>query len=188
MHRLVHLWAQDRLSEADRQNHISTTRVLLSESIKRSLRTEDYAFRRKLLPHIHRCQNPNPKTRSLVENTQDATNFVSVYYENGYVAEAQALEVQVLELCKSTLGLEHLDTLASKANLASPFQKQGRWTEAEAPQVQVLELHKCTLGPEHPDTLTNVGYLAYMYYSNNRAAHMYTSRIALIHKRVGTRV
>ena len=168
MHRLVHFWAQDRLSEADRQNHISITRALLSKSIEWTFQTEDYAFRRKLLPHIHKSQNPSRETKYIVENTRDATNFALVYFENGNMADAQALEAQVLELRKSTLGPEHPHTLTSMANLASTFWSQGRWTEAEALQVQVLELHKSTLGPEHPDTLTSMANLASTFSDQGR--------------------
>ena len=168
MHRLVHFWAQDRLSEADRQNHISTTRALLSISIKWTFQTEDYAFRRKLLPHIHRCQNPSPKTNPLIENTQDATKFALVYFENGNMAEAEALQAQALELCKSTLEPQHPDTLASMANLASTFWNQGRWTKAEALQAQALELCKSTLGPKHPHTLTSMANLASTFSSQGR--------------------
>ena len=180
MHRLVHFWAQDRLSKADRQNHISTTRALLSKSIEWNFQTQDYAFRRKLLPHIYRCQNSNPKTKSLVENTLDAKKFALVYFENGNMAEAEALQVQVLELSKSTLGPEHPHTLTSMANLASTFSNQGRWAEAEALEVQVLELSKSTLGPEHPHTLTSMGNLASTFSNQGRWAEAQALQVQVL--------
>ena len=168
MHRLVHFWAQDRLSEADRQNHTSTIRALMSKSIQWTFKTEDYALRRKLLPHIHRCQNPNRETKCFVESIQDFTNFALVYSGNGNMADAEALEVHVLELRKSTLGLEHRDTLSSMADLASTFCNEGCWTEAEALQLQALELRKSTLGLEHPHTLKTMANLKSTFSSQGR--------------------
>ena len=186
MHRLVHIWAQDRLSKADRQNHISTTRVLLSKSIKWTFQTEDYAFRRRLLPHIHRCQNLIPKTKPLVENTQDAMSFALVYYENGNMAKAEALQVQALELRKNTLGPEHPHTLTSMASLALTFSNQARWTEAEALQAQVLELRKGTLGPEHPHTLTSIASLALTFSNQGRWTEAEALQAQVLELRKGT--
>jgi Tetratricopeptide repeat len=78
-------------------------------------------------------------------------NLASTYRSQGRYTEAEKLVVQVIEVRKTVLGLEHPDTLASVNNLASIYWNQGRWAEAEKVNVQVMEAFKTVLGPEHPD-------------------------------------
>jgi len=66
----------------------------------------------------------------------------------------------VIETRKRVLGVEHLETLTSIANLASTFWNHGRWKEAEELFVQVIETRKRVLGVEHPSTLTSIANLA----------------------------
>ena len=79
-------------------------------------------------------------------------NFASTYLNQGRWAEAEQLQVQVLETRKRVLGEEHPDLLASMGNLASTYWNQGRLKEAEQLEVQVSETRKRVLGEEHPDT------------------------------------
>jgi hypothetical protein len=68
--------------------------------------------------------------------------------------------VQVVEMKKRVLGVEHPYTLNSIAGLASTYSDQGRWKEAEELQVQVMETFKRVLGVEHPSTLISMSHLA----------------------------
>jgi hypothetical protein len=70
------------------------------------------------------------------------------------LAEAEALEVLVMETRKQVLGEEHPPTLTSMTNLALTYWNQGRWKEAEVLEILVMETRKQVLGEEHPDTLT----------------------------------
>lgn len=81
----------------------------------------------------------------------------------GRWAEAEQLEVQVMETRKMVLGPEHPDMLTSIANLASTFSNQGCWAEAEQLEVQVMETRKTVLEPKHPDTLTSMASLASIF-------------------------
>jgi Tetratricopeptide repeat len=58
-------------------------------------------------------------------------NLASTYRSQGRWAEAEKLNVQVMETRKTVLGLEHLDTLTSVAALASTYRDQGQWAKAE---------------------------------------------------------
>jgi malate/lactate dehydrogenase len=49
------------------------------------------------------------------------TNLASTYSNQGRWAEAEKLEVQVMETRKTVLGPEHPDTLISISNLASIY-------------------------------------------------------------------
>ena len=49
-------------------------------------------------------------------------NLASTYRNQGRWAEAEKLDVQVMETRKTVLGPEHPDTLTSMANLASTYR------------------------------------------------------------------
>jgi hypothetical protein len=68
------------------------------------------------------------------------------------VAEAAALEEEVLEKRREILGVEHPDTLTLMGNLASTYWAQGKMAEAAALEEEVLEKHKQIPGAGHPDT------------------------------------
>jgi hypothetical protein len=73
------------------------------------------------------------------DTLSSVANLASTYRSQGRWAEAEELEVQVMEARNRVLGPEHPDTLASIGNLASTFWNQGRWTEAEELDTQVVE-------------------------------------------------
>ena len=89
--------------------------------------------------------------------------LASTHWSRGLWKEAQELNVQVMELRKSVLGVEHPDTLLSMSNLALTFELQGKLKEAEELCVQVLEVRKRVLGAEHPKTLISMNNLAATY-------------------------
>jgi tetratricopeptide (TPR) repeat protein len=103
------------------------------------------------------------------KDTLASTAMLAVAYRlEGRWEEAEQLQVQVLETCKTKLGSGHPDTLTSMANLASTFWDQGRWEEAEQLQVQVVECRKTNLGSDHPDTQTSMNNLASTYWYQSR--------------------
>ncbi|KAJ5731809.1 uncharacterized protein N7483_006317 [Penicillium malachiteum] len=74
----------------------------------------------------------------------------TIYSYEGWWADAERLQVQVMETCKTKLGEDHLSTLTSMANLASTYRNQGQWEEAEQLEVQVMETYKIKLGEDRP--------------------------------------
>jgi tetratricopeptide (TPR) repeat protein len=97
-------------------------------------------------------------------------NLALTYSNQGRWAEAEGLEMQVMETRKTVLGSKHPDTLASMANLALTYSNQGRWAEAETLFVHVIETRKTVLGKEHPDMLASMGKLASTYWDQERWA------------------
>lgn len=66
------------------------------------------------------------------KETLDSTTMLALAYRlKGRWEEAEQLQIQVIETCKTKLGADHLDTLTSITNLASTQRNQGRWEEAE---------------------------------------------------------
>jgi Tetratricopeptide repeat len=80
-------------------------------------------------------------------------NLASTYGNQGRLAEAEKLEVQVLETRKSALGPEHPDTLVSMNNLAYTWKQQGRDSDALAMLTTCVPLLNQQLGASHPHTI-----------------------------------
>ncbi|KAF8586125.1 TPR-like protein, partial [Ramaria rubella] len=179
IHPLVHAWTQTIPNSEVFQ---TCAQSILGIAINWRYESEDYAFRRTLLPHIETaCQSQS--TRVYI-----AEKFALVYYESGLWMEAEELEVQVIDLQKRLLGPEHPDTLSSIAILSLTYQKQGRWKEAEELGVQVVDLRKRLLGPEHPDTLQGMANLAATYHKQGRwmeAEELYVQVVELRKRLMG---
>ncbi|KAL8718789.1 MAG: hypothetical protein Q9225_004121 [Loekoesia sp. 1 TL-2023] len=184
MHRLVHLWAFDRLAATEKECSYSKARDLLEKSITWEFQTSDYAFRRDLLPHITALQR---QTASITEQTksQELAGFALVFDEAGRWKEAEELRVEVMETRKRVLGEEHSDTLDSIANLASTYWNQGRWKEAEELEVEVVKIRERVLGEEHPDTLDSIANLAATYSNQKRWKEAEELEVGVVEKRKG---
>ena len=167
MHRLVHLWAYDRLTTDEKDRFYNQARDILKRSITRSFESSDYTFRRDLLPHITTFQR-RAISPSQTQNQEGASDFALVFSEAGRWKEAEELWVRVIETRKRVLGEEHPKTLTSIANVALTYSDQGRWKEAEELNTRVIETKKRVLGEEHPDTLTSINNLALTYWNQER--------------------
>ncbi|KAI9824171.1 MAG: hypothetical protein M1826_007429 [Phylliscum demangeonii] len=169
MHRLVHSWAEDRIAKLDQQRHLRAVHALLSASLTRRDIWKYDVFRRKLLPHIKRCDEQYMKIGiSALERVEESIEFGRVFSENAEREKAEEIEKQVLETHERVLGPEHPETLRSMSILALTYAEQGRWDDAKKLQVQNLEIHKRVLGPEHPDTLASMHNLAWGYCKQGR--------------------
>ena len=169
MHRLVHLWAYDRLTTIEKDQFGNQAQNILMKSITWRFNTTDYTFRRNLLPHITKFQRQTNLT-SVTQKKEGMAKFALIFWEAGRWKEAEELDVQVMELCKKVLGEEHPHTLNSIGNLASTYRNQGRWKEAEELGVQVMELRKKVLGEEHPHTSLSMNNLAFTWRGQGRNA------------------
>ncbi|KAL9044074.1 MAG: hypothetical protein Q9214_002763 [Letrouitia sp. 1 TL-2023] len=167
MHRLVHLWAYDRLTAAEKDRFGNRTLHLLANSIIFRFQMGDYAFRRDLLPHIAAFQRLTCFSTA-TEDSSRMNAFALVFFEAGRWKEAEELEARALEISRGALGDEHLNTLNSMHNLASIYWLQGRSKDAEALLVRVLDTRKSVSGEEHPDTLDSINNLASSYWYQER--------------------
>ena len=167
MHRLVHLWAYDRLTVAERNLSGIQTRDVLTRSVNWRYESRDFAFRRDLLPHIMNFQRQTSLFTESPEG-EGMAEFALVFWEAGRWKEAEKLNVRVVETRKRVLGEEHPDTLSSIYNLAITYWNQGRWKEAEELEVRVLEVRKKVLGVDHPNTLSSMHNLACTYWDQER--------------------
>ena len=69
---------------------------------------------------------------------------------------------EAMELMKSVLGADHVQTLECMASLAGNYLRAGRRDEALALCEQLVELSTNTLGPAHPNTLASERLLSFI--------------------------
>lgn len=155
MHRLVHLWAYDRLTVAEKGRFCGQARDILKRSIAWRFASSDYAFRRDLLSHITTAQRRSHLS-SMTSQKQGVAEFALAFSEAGRWKEAEELEVQVMETRKRVLGEEHPDTLTSMNNLAFTLKSQSRNEEAISLMNRCLKLRTQVLGPKRPNTKTSL--------------------------------
>jgi eukaryotic-like serine/threonine-protein kinase len=90
-----------------------------------------------------------------------------------YVGEFQLAIRQferALDLRRTTLGLDHSDTLKGCNDLAFTYWLAGRIDESVALNESTLKLREANLGPDHPDTLNSRNGLAEAYRAAGRRA------------------
>ncbi|THC89597.1 hypothetical protein EYZ11_010961 [Aspergillus tanneri] len=163
LHRLVHLATRNWMRKSQKFSlQILKTADRLSEAFPNNDHTNRKVWR-DYLPHAFSLIAEAEFQKEQEKYINLIVNIGRCLYSDGRWKEAEELEVQVVELRKQVLGVEHPDTLTSMANLASTYRYQGRWKEAEELGVQVMELRKQVLWPEHPDTLTSMANLASTY-------------------------
>lgn len=122
-----------------------------------------------LLPHVERILERQPGDEADILIWGLLLKNASCYMvERGDYKKAAVLAKKSVDVRKELLGLDHLDTLTSMANLASTFWNQGRLEEAERLQVKVMEARKAKLGADHQFTLTSMHNLAYTLNSLSR--------------------
>ena len=78
-------------------------------------------------------------------------------------AEAEILEIQVLDARVTILGAEHPDTMKAMENLALTYCHLGKHTRAATLEIQVLNARTRILGVGHPHTIRAMKNLAVTY-------------------------
>ena len=74
----------------------------------------------------------------------------------GKLEDAEVLFRESIEASRSTLGNQHLSTLASIGCLGWLLKEQGKFEDAKVLLREALEGRRATLGDWHPDTLTSI--------------------------------
>ncbi|KAF8598777.1 TPR-like protein [Ceratobasidium sp. AG-I] len=161
MHPLVQEWSRTTASDAGTVRELSAW--VLSLCVNPEYSSEDYAFRRRILPHLVALNSDH--TQMVPEL---AFRLRLVYTEAGYTKQEEALLAIALQASRDALGNEHTATLACMHNLAAAFQQQGRLEEAVRLMTEVVEVIKRVQGHEHPSTLASMHNLAIAYRDQKR--------------------
>ncbi|KAJ7244014.1 hypothetical protein C8J57DRAFT_1725813 [Mycena rebaudengoi] len=175
IHPLVHSWSRNTVLSVD------STQECVAALLAMSVDWEDTLFTMRLFPHINTV---------LQMDSQLASKFLwpyqKIYYDSGNFQCAQELCADLLEKAKSSLAVEHPDTLTIMGWLAVIYHGLGKFSEASALQVAVLEKRKQTSGSEHPHTLTTMNDLAITYRDLEKFSEAEALQVAVLEKRKQT--
>lgn len=122
LHPVVHAWARERLTDAEKTRWLSCTAAILANCISLNLEASGQAFRRRLLSHIDFCQRALDSQMLSFPSTEEQAaqlyKFASVYAENGLWKRACSLQSKVVKFRTKKLGRWHEDTIQAKRSLA----------------------------------------------------------------------
>ena len=163
IHPLVHAWARDRATPAERDEARMCALQILALAVGYgNLQTaESLTLQRSLLPHVDVCRTADMEP-------EVAAQLHHVYIATGRWNIAEELLNLALDARRALLGNEHQDTMMIMGQLVCAYNGQGRWKEAEELELRVMEVARNVLGEEHPYTLTRMGSLVNIYYQQKR--------------------
>ena len=161
MHKLVHAWAFDRLTQDEQQDLSVAGLQLLCEAIR--VCKPQPQDKSRLVPHlmanfetVAKCVNSSAK-----EAVLDPLGTVAAFIDaHGRWQETKSVEAFLLEQRCELYGDDHPSTISAMNNLANTLGDQGHLEEAAATQKEVLEKRRRILGDDHPDTISAMNNLA----------------------------
>jgi tetratricopeptide (TPR) repeat protein len=86
----------------------------------------------------------------------------------GWLAEAEALLRETVEVRRRTLGAEAQSTLAAICTLAMVLKDHGKLDEAELLLLEALAASRRTIGDKHPGTLISIDNLGDLFHSQGK--------------------
>jgi len=85
---------------------------------------------------------------------------LAITYDNlGNYADAEKLQIQVLNMRNRLLGEEHPHTITAMENLARTYHNSKKLKDAEQLEIQVVDKRRRIFGHIHPDTIKAVASL-----------------------------
>ncbi|KAF4629991.1 hypothetical protein G7Y89_g8153 [Cudoniella acicularis] len=93
-----------------------------------------------------------------------------LWFDQGKLAEAQAMYTRALQGYEEALGPKHTSTLSAVGNLGNLYKDQGKLAEAQAMYTRALQGYEEALGPKHTSTLDTVNNLGNLYKDQGKLA------------------
>ena len=181
LHPLIKDWIQLRLESSVFQEYLLAATVLLSTHLDRCWDGHEFRIpdlvKQTILIHIMTLEEDREthltiQSATLCENDAEYSRslrwFAPFVQNMGLLIDARILEQRVFAISKTSLGLEHPDTLSDMRCLAMMYTLEKRHEDAEKLGLQVMERSIKTLGPEHKDTLNSMSGLAETYCGQKR--------------------
>ena len=95
------------------------------------------------------------------------SGLAATYEGLGKYADAEKLQIQVLNMRNRLLGEEHPHTLTAMENLAKTYHHLKKVKYAEQLEIQVADTRRRIFGEGHPDTIKAVASLAAIRFQAN---------------------
>ena len=164
IHPLIHCWSREQMSKTEQQRVYDIGTIILSCAISQRLTSYDYRLRQLIVSHIKANEIHGSEMGLTKEYYDDkCNNFRFAMEEIGDWNNAKQLAMEIVDMRKKLLGVNHPDTLTSMGDLASTYYRQGKLNEAEQLGLQVLDMRKKLLGAKHLNTLISMEDLARTY-------------------------
>ncbi|RDW58657.1 hypothetical protein BP6252_13133 [Coleophoma cylindrospora] len=164
IHPLISDWIKLRKFNSRPGHYTKESVHVVTEFLYSSYRsTATLELKQEIFRHLEECRKNDQEycegvyIRSQHRCTERIGKF---YFHQGKYTDAEKMYREALELRETVLGKEHIETLASMANLAGVLSSQGKYSDAEKIYREALQLKKTVLGKDHPETLTSMNNLA----------------------------
>ena len=163
MHKLVHAWSHDRLSQEEQFTYGVGTLDLVWEATF-NCRTEP-GDKARLVPHVMAnfatAVQAAERSGRMTNSARKQLSRIGVFvWETGRWSETFAVEKFLVGSWRRDCGEEHPSTITAMNNLANTLGKQGKLDEAGVMMKEVLEKRRHILGEDHPSTISAMGNLA----------------------------
>ncbi|KAJ6547953.1 hypothetical protein DFH09DRAFT_1281702 [Mycena vulgaris] len=176
IHPLVHNWSRITFADQEQYHYWMVAIVGMSTA---AIPDQDMQLASlKLLPHVDSLLRGNTNIRPDFRN-----DYGRLYFYAKRLKDAEQLDLAVLELRRSVLGEDHLDTLYAMGSLAATYINLGKLQEAEELEVVVREKLSNILGEDHPNTLWTMGNLAWTYHSLGKFKEAEELGVVMLEKR-----
>lgn len=142
MHVLVHAWARDSMGEAERAQRAKHARAILFDSLGHGKTLGDYAFRRRMAPHIEACLEHATGVEQddpLLES-EYYDKLGTLYQQTGQFDKAQEAIEKCIENRKWGQGHDGEMALTGMNKLSRFYQNLGNFGEAERIVLEIVEL------------------------------------------------
>ena len=152
VHPLVHAWGRDRLTLDDRKKCGLMAYVTLSSSLRKD-ESQPYEFQRVLVMHVRAViEHSKPESgQDVIGYLDDAyVKFGNLLQKQGYLEEAETLQIQVLDTRNRILGEKHPETIYAMRNLAKTFGSLGKYTEGKKLEIHIQDVRSRIFEEECP--------------------------------------
>ncbi|OCL06050.1 hypothetical protein AOQ84DRAFT_86231, partial [Glonium stellatum] len=163
MHKLVHTWGHDRLSQNEQGKVGVAAFELVAATVKGCGKAPEDRLR--LVPHVMTSFSLFVGTSGVLQQPTDGIlkelGWVGIFLSDvGRYSEGRLIKEFVLEKRRRILGDEHPGTITAMSNLAVTLGDLGQHQDAATMKREVLEKRRRILGDEHPDTIGAMNNLA----------------------------
>ena len=163
MHKLIHAWVSDRLSDEVRTRYILTSMLLLNNTLHYR-RHHSPEMKTRLIPHLmsnFMMLLASIEELELDEVVLDHFRAIAVFIDSaGLWSDAILVKRAIFERVRRVYGMDHVDAISAMGNLASTLGDMGEMQAAVTMKREVVEKMKRILGEEHPNTISAMNNLA----------------------------
>jgi tetratricopeptide (TPR) repeat protein len=149
MHSCVHSWTVFVLNNEWDKGLAQLALDCVAAKVPMRDKTDSWVLQRRLLQHAVRQKQTILEDKVDMEGMEWALHSLGIlFFDQGKLAEAEAMYTRALQGSEEALGPKHTSTLSTVNNLGSLYKNQGKLAEAEAMYTRALQGYEEALGPQ----------------------------------------